>query len=119
MVDPQELRTLPGSSPPNWFMGWAFASPDGKPGKETARDLLSQLCEYTLHLDAFKQKLDQISAAERPQTAAKSTWEHRDLPGLAAGTRRPDEPATAQARVSTVAAPCALSPDQMTPASAA
>jgi hypothetical protein len=25
MVDPQELRMLPGSSPSNWFMGWAYA----------------------------------------------------------------------------------------------
>ena len=42
-------------------------------GKETTRDLLSQLCEYTLHLDAFEQKLDEISSAERPETAVKNT----------------------------------------------
>ena len=113
MVDPQELRTLPGSAPSNWFSGWAFASPDGKPGKETARDLLSQLCEYTLHLDAFEQKLDQISAAERPQTAVKSTWERRDLPVLAAVIRLLDETATAQVRVSKVAEACGLSMDEV------
>jgi hypothetical protein len=89
-------------------MGWAFASPDGKPGRETARDLLSQLCEYTLHLDAFEQKLDKISTAERPQTAVKSTWEHRDLPVLAAVICLLDETATAQVRVSEVAEACGL-----------
>ena len=113
MVDPQELRTLPGSSPSNWFMGWTFASPDGKPGRETARDLLSQLCEYTLHLDAFEQKLDQISAAERPETTVKSTWEHRDLPVLAAVIRLMDETATAQVRISKVAEACGLSTDEV------
>jgi hypothetical protein len=64
-------------------MGWAFASPDGKPGIETARDLLSQLCEYTLHLDAFEQKLDEISAADAPRprsrapgnTATSRSWQ--------------------------------------------
>ena len=113
MVDPQGLRTLPGSSPSNWFMGWAFASPDGKPGRETARDLLSQLCEYTLHLDAFEQRLDQISAAEHPADPVKSTWEHRDLPVLAAVIRLLDETATAQVRVSEVAEACGLSTDEV------
>ncbi len=94
-------------------MGWAFASPDGKPGKETARDLLSQLCEYTLHLDAFEQKLDEISAPEHPETAVKSTREHRDFPVLATAIRLLNETATAQVRVSEVAQVCGLSIDEV------
>jgi hypothetical protein len=82
MVDPQDLQTLPGASPSNWFMGWTFATPDGRSGRETARDLLSQLCEYTLHLDAFEQRLDEISSAERSELAVQSTWERRELPVL-------------------------------------
>jgi hypothetical protein len=61
MVDTQGVKMLPGSSPSNWFMGWAFATPDGTSGEETARDLLSQMCEYTLHLDAFEPRLEEIS----------------------------------------------------------
>jgi hypothetical protein len=113
MVDPQELRTLPGSSPSNWFMGWALATPDGKPGRGTARDLLCQLCEYTLHLDAFEQKLDLISAAARPETAVNSTWEDRDLPVLTAVIGLLDDAATAQVRVSEVAEACGLGIDEV------
>ena len=66
MIDTRELTALPGSSPSNWYSGWAFASPDGRPGKETAGDLLSQLCEYTLHLDDFERTLAEISAVAPP-----------------------------------------------------
>jgi len=57
MVDPQGLRTLPGSTPSNQFIGWAFAAEDGNSIADTARDLLTQLCEYTMHFDAFEQTL--------------------------------------------------------------
>src|SRR5712691_3333007 len=57
MVDTQGLRTLPGAWPSNQFIGWAFADPDGDSIADTARDLLTQLCEYTLHLDGFEEKL--------------------------------------------------------------
>jgi hypothetical protein len=119
MVDPQELRTLPGSSPSNWFMGWTFATPDGTSGKETARDLLSQLCEYTLHLDAFEQRLDELSSAERPETAVKNTWECRDLPVLAAVIRLLDEATAPHVRVSQVAEACGLSVDEVASAAQA
>jgi hypothetical protein len=58
MVDTHGLKTLPGSSPSNWYSGWAFATPEGKSGRETARDFRIQLCEYTLHLDGFEQALN-------------------------------------------------------------
>jgi hypothetical protein len=61
MVDTQGLRTLPGSSPSNQFIGWAYADPDGNSIACTGRDLLTQLCEYELHLDAFEQTLDAIN----------------------------------------------------------
>ena len=62
MVDPQGLRTLPGSTPSNQLIGWAFATEDGKPISDTARDLLTQLCEYTMHFDAFEQTLAAFKA---------------------------------------------------------
>lgn len=57
LVDTKGLRVLPGSSPSNQFMGWAYADPNGNSIAATARDLLVELCEYALHLDAFDQTL--------------------------------------------------------------
>jgi hypothetical protein len=57
MVDIDGLHLLPGSSPSNQFIGWTFADPDGKSAAGVARDLIVQLCEYTLHLDDFEQAL--------------------------------------------------------------
>ena len=62
MVDAQGLRILPGSTPSNQFIGWAFAAEDGKPISDTARDLLTELCEYTMHFDAFEQTLAAFKA---------------------------------------------------------
>ena len=83
MLDTQGMRTLPGASPSNWFAGWAFAAPDGKPGKAVARDLLSELCEYTLHLDDFEHELDEISTIGSPAVAVNSTDQSRDMPTAA------------------------------------
>jgi hypothetical protein len=60
MVDVDGLQMLPGSSPSNQFIGWAYADSGGNSIAMTARDLLTQLCEYTLHLDAFDQVLAAI-----------------------------------------------------------
>jgi hypothetical protein len=57
MVNIDGLRMLPGSSPSNQFIGWTFADPDGKPAADASRDLIVQLCEYTLHLDDFESAL--------------------------------------------------------------
>ncbi len=62
MVDTEGLRTLPGSWPQNQFIGWALTAADGGPAEQAARDLVIQLCEYTLHLDSYEQALAKISA---------------------------------------------------------
>lgn len=64
MVGTEGLRTLPGSSPQNQFIGWAFSALNGGPAGQTARDLVIQLCEYTLHLDAYEQALAKINALQ-------------------------------------------------------
>jgi hypothetical protein len=61
MVDIDGLQVLPGSSPSNQFIGWTFADPDGQPPAGAARDLIVQLCEYTLHLDNFEHALAEES----------------------------------------------------------
>ena len=60
MVNTEGLRTLPGSTPSNQFIGWAFAAEEGNLIADAARDLLTQLCEYTMQLDAFEQTLAAI-----------------------------------------------------------
>ena len=62
MVDIHGLRVLPGRSPSNEFIGWAFAAPDGKPAAGAARDLIVQMCEYTLRLDDFERVLPEESS---------------------------------------------------------
>ena len=57
MVDVGGLRVLPGASVSTEFIGWAYADPDGNSIAATTRDLLTQLCEYTLHLDGFDHAL--------------------------------------------------------------
>lgn len=61
MVDIDGLQMLPGSSPSNQFIGWTFANPDGKSAAGAARDMIVQLCEYTLHLDDFERVLAEES----------------------------------------------------------
>jgi hypothetical protein len=63
MVDIDGLRVLPGRSPSNEFIGWAYADSEGNSIGVTARDLLTQLCEYHLHLDGFDQALDALNDA--------------------------------------------------------
>lgn len=60
MIETDGLRTLPGSWPQNQFIGWALTAADGGPAEQAARDLVIQLCEYTLHLDAYEQALARI-----------------------------------------------------------
>ena len=60
MIETDGLRTLPGSWPQNQFIGWALTAADGGPAEQAARDLVIQLCEYTLHLDAYERALARI-----------------------------------------------------------
>lgn len=61
MVDTGGLRTLPGAWPQSQFIGWAVTASDGVPAAQAARDLVIQLCEYSLHLDAYEQSLTRIN----------------------------------------------------------
>lgn len=62
MIDVAGLRTLPGVSPSNHFIGWTVADPGGRPVAGAARGLIVQMCEYTLHLDDFESALAQSPA---------------------------------------------------------
>ncbi len=64
MVDTGNLHSLPGASPSNQFIGWAYAAPDGQPVAAVARDLLAQLCDYSLRLDNFEPCLAEIAASD-------------------------------------------------------
>lgn len=112
-MDTEGLRTLPGSSPSNWFSGWAFANSDGKSKCETACDFLGQLCEYTLHLDGFEQRLDEISSAESPAAAVKDTRESCDMPVLAPIVRLVDGPYYRPVSFGEIAEGCGLNLDEV------
>lgn len=63
MVATGDLHSLPCASPSNQFIGWAYAFPDGQPVATVARDLLAQLCDYSLRLDNFEPCLAEIAAS--------------------------------------------------------
>ena len=113
MVDTHGMKTLLGSSPSNWYSGWAFAAPDGKSGRETARDFLIQLCEYTLHLDGFEQTLNGADRAQPAATQVNGTWKSRDLSVLATIVRLLDKTREPQIRVREVAEASGLSADEV------
>ena len=54
LVDTRGLKTLPGSALINGFISYAIADLHGKPAAEAATDILSQLCDFTLHLDGWE-----------------------------------------------------------------
>ena len=61
LVDTQDLSSLPGSPASSWFMGWAISSPDGQQAPELAREWLVQMCDNTLHVDAYESYLENLA----------------------------------------------------------
>ena len=61
LVDTEGLKSLPGSPASNWFMGWATSSPDGQQAPALAREWLVQMCDNTLHLDAYEPYLEKLT----------------------------------------------------------
>lgn len=62
MVDTKNLCTLPGSSLSNQFTSYAYADPNGRSAAGVARELMVQMCEYSLHLDDFESTLPEAGA---------------------------------------------------------
>jgi hypothetical protein len=61
LVDLKGLKSLEGSSPSPWYMGWALADPAGQPIGKTAVELLRQMCDYTLHVDEYELVLESLN----------------------------------------------------------
>lgn len=57
LVDVTGCDVLPGAAMANWFSGYAIADPSGDQGAAAAREVLRQLCDYTLHLDDYESML--------------------------------------------------------------
>jgi pimeloyl-ACP methyl ester carboxylesterase len=95
MIDTRGLQMLPGSPPSNQFIGWAFADRHGKSISETTRDLLIQLCEYTLHLDSFEQTLAEgevlnaLDIASWRAAITQALWEYNEALNELSWTRSP------------------------------
>jgi hypothetical protein len=69
LVDVENLAAVKGSMPSNQFMGWALADPAGKTAAATAVDLLTQMCDHTLHLDGYETVLADLAAPSAPLQA--------------------------------------------------
>ena len=64
LVEVDAFDTVAGSTQPNWFMGFAIASPDGQQVSEATLAWLRQMCDSSLHLDDYESAL----ASLRPQS---------------------------------------------------
>jgi hypothetical protein len=67
LVDVGNLKALPGSAQANWFTGYAVADPEGASILATAKDLLGQMCDFTLHLDGWESV---VRALDSPDATA-------------------------------------------------
>jgi hypothetical protein len=54
LVDIEDLKPIPGAPASNWFVGYAIADLAGHKAEIAAVELLSQMCDYTLHLDGYE-----------------------------------------------------------------
>ena len=54
LIDTGDLKPLPGSALSNGFISYAIADPAGKTPNSAAVDILTQLCDFTLHLDGWE-----------------------------------------------------------------
>ncbi len=65
LVDTEALKSLPGQPPPNCFIAYAIANPEGKSATGIALDFLTQLCDHTLHLDGYEPVLRALGPPSR------------------------------------------------------
>jgi outer membrane protein assembly factor BamB len=60
-----DLRQLPGASPADHFLGAAVADPKGEGAAGVAGELLTELCDRTLHLRDFEPVIAALTPAPR------------------------------------------------------
>jgi hypothetical protein len=70
MIKSDELQLRPGAQPSNWFYGYLMGDPHGEDACDAARDLLTQLCEYTLQADGYEDTLAAICESSRNSTSS-------------------------------------------------
>ena len=66
LVDAGDLKPLPGSALVNGFTSYSIADPEGKPVTAAALDILSQMCDFTLHLDGWESAIVREVGTARP-----------------------------------------------------
>jgi hypothetical protein len=64
LVDTGDLASLPGAIVASQFLAFLIAEREGQPPGTVVRDLLTQLCDHSLHLADFEASLDRISVGE-------------------------------------------------------
>jgi hypothetical protein len=74
LVDTRGLKTLPGSALVNGFVSYVIADPAGKPATSAATDILSQMCDFTFHLDGWESVIrTEIAGNQRTSQRASTT----------------------------------------------
>jgi hypothetical protein len=63
LIDTGHLTSLPGAIVNSQFLGYLIADRDGRSQGAVVRDLLTQLCDHSLHLADFEPVLDLLSAS--------------------------------------------------------
>jgi hypothetical protein len=61
LVSFKDLKILEGSQPSPWYMGWTIADRAGEPPVQVAKELLRNMCDYTLHVDDYEAILSSLS----------------------------------------------------------
>jgi hypothetical protein len=87
LVDSGGLVKVPGSTPRNWFMGWALADPDAQPAPGLVRRWLTDLCDYALCLNGYENVLARLEQRdEQPGPATEMPERERVTNAISGGT---------------------------------
>jgi hypothetical protein len=71
LIDTGSLMPIPGTHTSNAFVGYVVADPDGSDAREAASALLTQMCDYTLHLDAYEPLLASLATGTSARSAQR------------------------------------------------
>lgn len=69
LVDTGPLSPIPGTFTSNAFTGYVVATTDGVDPDQAAAELLTQMCDYTLHLDEYEEILASLSTKQRRKSS--------------------------------------------------
>jgi hypothetical protein len=85
LVDPGDLSQVPGSTPRNWFMGWAVAAMEGQRATGLVHRWLTDLCDYALCLNGYEDVLAELGPADQQAQPAPPAPERESVTNVISG----------------------------------